>query len=53
MMYEIKLGTRPNIKMAEWCNENCSGNWFGTDQINQPWYFELETDVLAFKLRWI
>lgn len=53
MVYKVKLDIKPNITMAEWCNKNCSGDWFGTDNLNESWIFELEIDALAFKLRWM
>ncbi len=53
MTYTVNSITEPNINMAEWCDENCNGDWFGTDNPNESWYFELETDAAAFKLRWI
>ncbi len=50
--YKVKFDTWPNIIMANWCSENCRGKWFGTDW-NRIWYFDLEEDAVAFKLRWV
>ena len=52
MSYSVKLNIKPNISMADWCDENCDGLWFGTDT-NMFWTFELEFDAVAFKLRWV
>jgi len=35
----------------KWCNENCNGDW---RVYNEFWVvFELDSDAIAFKLRWI
>ena len=40
------------IEATEWCEENCEGlicgNWY-----NGLFEFELETDAMAFVLRWL
>jgi len=51
MSYSVQLTTKSNIFMANWCNENCDGLWFGTDN-SQFWTFQLALDAMAFKLRW-
>ena len=33
-----------------WCKENCAGRWNAHNPI--WWEFELESDAMAFKLRW-
>ncbi len=35
----------------KWCNENCNGDW---SVYNEFWVvFELDSDAIAFKLRWL
>ena len=36
-------------KINKWCEENCQGEWLGE---NLVFMFELEQDIVAFKLRW-
>ena len=52
MSYTVQLNVRSNISMADWCQENCEGLWFGTDT-TVFWTFQLALDAMAFKLRWI
>ncbi len=37
-------------RVTEWCKENCMGKWEPSNPV--WWEFELETDAMAFKLRW-
>jgi len=38
------------VEFATWCQENCDGEWAVH---NEFWaVFELDTDAIAFKLRW-
>ena len=36
-----------------WCNENCVGKWDSDPREHLTLYFELESDAVAFKLRWL
>ena len=44
-------------EMMQWCEENCSGEFDGSDYSLATrlgkFTFELETDAMAFKLKWI
>ena len=35
--------------LSDWCEENCEGRWISSVYI---FSFELESDAMAFKLRW-
>ena len=35
--------------LSDWCEENCAGRWISSVYI---FSFELESDAMAFKLRW-
>ena len=50
--FYIELKVKSHVKMADWCKENCHGNYMGGDYYF-GWYFELEEDAVAFKLRWV
>ena len=38
-------------EILEWIEENCVGKYTSNGS-NHDWFFELESDALAFKLRW-
>lgn len=46
-------------RMSEWCLDNCNGEWKFGDKIPNTRFtraqivFELKSDAMAFKLRWI
>ena len=52
---EIEYGEWGSADIRIWCIENCEGIWL--EQPDVMYYgvfsFELETDAVAFKLRWI
>jgi hypothetical protein len=42
----------PPGEIERWCRENCTGNIMIPVQAIH-WFFELESDAMAFKLRWM
>ena len=48
----VELCFRSTLKMADWCKENCVGQYRGGDYY-YGWWFELEEDAVAFKLYWL
>ena len=47
----ISYRNRQEREFNDWCKENCDGKWVVH---NECWIlFELDTDTMAFKLRWI
>ena len=48
---DSSLGLQDSIDFIEnWCEENTDGVWSKKDHIH--YYFEDETDAMAFKLMW-
>ncbi len=45
-----KTTPSPWTKIRNWCQENCYGEW--SYLYETVWEFELESDAVAFKLRW-
>lgn len=53
MNFPVKINYRPTTEMLLWCRENCTGLFYGSDQIGMDWIFMVEEDAVAFKLRWL
>ena len=61
-MYKVKIDTETFKKnyrvynqdlyesIDSWCYQNCQGDWQWHE--TTMWRFELESDAMAFKLRW-
>ena len=48
--FRIGISDGKEKEFGNWCDENCDGEW---SVHNGCWVvFELDTDVMAFKLRW-
>lgn len=56
----VKRGSLTNI--IDWCDENCSENWYFTDHCSShflghdsmwSFIFHSETDFLIFNLKWV
>jgi hypothetical protein len=50
-MIKVTLSLGGTLAMANWCDECCTGIYNGRDR-SCIWYFELEEDAMAFKLKW-
>ncbi len=50
--YVVDIKTIGTLEMANWCEENCSDTFSGTDK-STLWLFNSEEDAIAFKLRWL
>ncbi len=50
--YQIRLPITGTYQMSKWCKENCEDDYCGA-VTSVFWWFNSESDAVAFKLTWL